>query len=43
MQLADPDLGSPSIKSKEMTYHAPSRTGSEDKRSGYFTLNGLAC
>jgi hypothetical protein len=43
MQLADPDLGNPSIKSIETTCQAPSGIGNGANNPRYSALLGLAC
>jgi hypothetical protein len=43
IQLTDPDLGMPLMKSMEIVWQASSGTGSGEKRPGYLLLLGLAC
>jgi hypothetical protein len=43
IQLEDPDLGNPSIKSNEIVCQAPSGTGKGESNLGHLFLLGLAC
>jgi hypothetical protein len=43
MQLANLELGNPSMKSSEIVCHAPSGIGKGDSNPRYLALLGLAC